>query len=62
MEVPAAKHGEKPGEKPAAAAGSELPALLAKADATQRRNRRGNLQGVPHLRKGAAQPDRPQSL
>ena len=35
MEVAGAKHGEKPGEKPAAAAGSELPALLAKADATR---------------------------
>jgi cytochrome c2 len=35
MEVAGAKHGEKPGEKPAAPAGSELPALLAKADATR---------------------------
>jgi cytochrome c len=34
MEVAGAKHGEKAGEKPAAA-GSELPALLAKADATR---------------------------
>jgi cytochrome c2 len=35
MEVAGAKHGEKAGEKPAAAGGSELPALLAKADATR---------------------------
>ena len=35
MEVAGAKHGEKPGEKPAAAAGSELPALLAKGDAAK---------------------------
>jgi len=34
MEVAGAKHGEKPGEKPAAA-GSELPALLAKGDAAK---------------------------
>ena len=35
MEVAGAKHGEKPGDKPAAAAGSELPALLAKGDAAK---------------------------
>ena len=35
MEVAGAKHGEKPGETPAAAAGSELPALLAKGDAAK---------------------------
>ena len=35
MEVAGAKHGEKPGEKPAAPAGSELPALLAKGDAAK---------------------------
>ena len=35
MEVAGAKHGEKPSEKPAAAAGSELPALLAKGDAAK---------------------------
>jgi cytochrome c len=35
MEVAGAKHGEKAGEKPAAAPGSELPALLAKADAAR---------------------------
>jgi cytochrome c len=35
MEVAGTKHGEKPEEKPAAAAGSELPTLLAKADATR---------------------------
>jgi len=36
MEVAGGKHGEKPGEKPAAAAAvSELPALLAKGDAAK---------------------------
>jgi cytochrome c len=35
MEVAGGKHGEKPGEKPAAPAASELPALLAKGDAAK---------------------------
>lgn len=35
MEVAGGKHGEKPGEKPAAPATSELPALLAKGDAAK---------------------------
>jgi cytochrome c len=35
MEVAGAKHGEKAGEKPLAAAASELPALLAKGDAAK---------------------------
>jgi cytochrome c len=35
MEVAGAKHGEKAGEKPAAPAVSELPALLAKGDAAK---------------------------
>jgi cytochrome c len=34
-EVAGAKHEEKPGEKPAAAPGSDVPALLAKADAAK---------------------------
>lgn len=35
MEVAGAKHGDKAGEKPAAPAASELPALLAKGDAAK---------------------------
>ena len=35
MEVAGGKHGEKPGEKPAAPAANELPALLAKGDAAK---------------------------
>ena len=61
MEVAGAKHGEKPGEKPAAAAGSELPALLAKGDAAKGETCRGDLQGVSCLGEGRTEPSRTQS-
>jgi hypothetical protein len=77
-EVAGAKHEEKAGEKPAAAA-SDLPALLAKADAArgprrsdpaspsqsrseERRSCRSRVQSLPQLRQGRPEPDRPQSL
>ena len=61
MEVAGAKHGEKPGEKPAAAAGSELPALLAKADAAKGETAAAICKACHAFEKGRTEPDRPQS-
>jgi cytochrome c len=56
MEVAGAKHGEKPGEKPAAPAGSELPALLAKGDAAKGESAAAICKACHALEKDAPSP------
>jgi cytochrome c len=56
MEVAGAKHGEKPGEKAAPAAGSELPALLAKADAARGETTAAICKACHALEAGAPSP------
>src|SRR6186713_1440059 len=56
MEVAGAKHGEKAGEKPAAPAVSELPALLAKGDAAKGETDAGICKACHAFEKDAPSP------